>query len=46
MKYVYGIGGKTVTAEKYAKKKTKSQCHFIHHKSHMVWPGIKLGSLW
>jgi hypothetical protein len=20
-----------------------SQCHFVHHKSHMDWPGIKFG---
>jgi hypothetical protein len=22
-----------------------SQCHFVHHKSHMHWPGIKTGRL-
>jgi hypothetical protein len=22
------------------------QCHFVLHKSHMTWPGIKPGPLW
>jgi hypothetical protein len=24
-------------------EKTPAQCHFVHHKSHMHWPGIKTG---
>ena len=27
-------------------KKLLSQCHFVQHKSHMNWPGIKPGLLW
>jgi hypothetical protein len=27
-------------------KKTLSQCHFVHHKSHTDWPGCKPRSLW
>jgi hypothetical protein len=27
-------------------EKNLSQCHFIHHKSHMDCPGIKLERLW
>jgi hypothetical protein len=27
-------------------EKNLSQCHFGHHKTHMDWPGIELGSLW
>jgi len=27
-------------------KKILSQCHFVQHKSHMNWPGIKPGLLW
>jgi hypothetical protein len=23
-----------------------SQCYFVHHKSHMTWPGIQLPELW
>jgi hypothetical protein len=19
------------------------QCHYVHHKSHMIWPGLELG---
>jgi hypothetical protein len=27
--------------------KNLSQCHFVHNKSHMDWPGIESGpSLW
>jgi hypothetical protein len=22
------------------------QCHFVHHKSHMTWPGLELGPAW
>jgi hypothetical protein len=21
------------------------QCHFVHHKSHMTWPGLETGHL-
>ena len=31
------MSGFTVTGEQYLKKNL-SQCHFIHHKSHMYWP--------
>jgi hypothetical protein len=36
IKYIYGIGGKTLAPEKYAKKKNLSRCHCIHQKSDMV----------
>jgi hypothetical protein len=26
--------------------KNLSQCHFVHHKAHMDWPGIEPRSLW
>ena len=25
--------------------KELSQCHFVHHKSHMDWPGMEAGPL-
>jgi hypothetical protein len=27
-------------------EKILSQCHFIHHKSYMYWPGIEPRHLW
>jgi hypothetical protein len=38
-------GGMILTREKrWNRKKNLSQCHFVHYKSHMDWPGREPGS--
>jgi len=40
---VHGWNDSDRVKPKYSEKKL-SQCHFVHHKSHMDWPGIELNA--
>jgi hypothetical protein len=44
--WVWSIGGMMSMGKSKCLEKILSQCHFVHPKSHMDWPGIKPGPLW
>jgi hypothetical protein len=39
---VWSPGGMILTEEPKNSEKSLSQCHFVHHKPHMNWPGLGL----
>jgi hypothetical protein len=39
--WMWSIGGMIMTGEKHNRERNLSQCHFIHQKSHIDWPGIE-----
>jgi hypothetical protein len=43
MIYEHGYGGIILTGETEELRENLSQCHFVHHKSHMHWPGRDTG---
>jgi hypothetical protein len=43
VKSVAQLVGWELTGETEALGENLPQCHFIHHKSHMTWPGLESG---
>jgi len=39
---VRSIGGMVLKGEPKYRERIPTQCHFVHHKSYMHWPGIEL----
>jgi len=42
---VWSTDGMTLTRQPQYSEKNMSQCHFVHCKYHMDWPGTKLRPL-